>query len=112
MLPGMGGMDPRAMARAMSQMGIKTEELAAKRVTIELDDSQIVVQNPKITKITMQGQVSFQIAGDIVEKSSISDADVQMVAQTAGVDKEKARKALEEASGDIAEAIMKLQEEK
>lgn len=112
MLPGMGGMDPKAMARAMQQMGIKTEEIPAQRVIIERDGSQIIIENPQITKIVMSGQASFQIAGRVVEKTALSDEDVKMVAQSAGVDEQKARAALEEASGDIAEAIMKLGEKK
>jgi len=101
-------MDPKAMARAMSQMGIKTEELTATRVVIEMEGSQLVIENPQVTKITMQGQASFQIAGQVVEKSSLSLDDVKMVMQNAGVDEASARQALEEASGDIAGAIMKL----
>ena len=46
MLPGMGGMDARSMARMMQQMGIKNEEVPARRVIIEQEDGQIVIANP------------------------------------------------------------------
>jgi nascent polypeptide-associated complex subunit alpha len=38
----------------------------------------------------------------------IPDEDVEMVANSAGVSEDEARQALEECQGDLAEAIMKL----
>lgn len=111
MIPGMGGMDPRSMARMMKQMGINNEEVPARRVIIEQEGGQIIIDNPSVTKITMQGQTSFQIAGNVSEKSVLSAEDVKMVAESAGVDDAKARAALEASGGDIAEAIMKLKGE-
>ena len=105
-------MDSRSMGRMMAQMGIKTEEVQAKRVIIEQDGGQIIIEKPQITKIIMQGQASFQISGQVSEKNAISIDDIKMVATQAGVDEQKARAALEECSGDIAEAIMKLGEGK
>jgi len=102
------GMDPRKMAQLMKQMGIDSEELSAKRVVIETDDEKLIIEEPQVTKITMQGNISFQIAGKIRKEESISDDDVKMVAEQAGVSEEKAKEALKESSGDIAEAILKL----
>jgi nascent polypeptide-associated complex subunit alpha len=111
MLPGMGGMDARSMARMMQQMGIKNEEVPARRVIIEQEDGQIVITNPQVTKITMQGQASFQISGAISSKSVARPEDIKLVAESAGVDETAAAQALDAANGDIAEAILKLKKE-
>jgi len=102
------GMDPRKMAQLMKQMGIDSEELSAKRVVIETDDEKLIIEEPQVTKITMQGNISFQIAGKVHKEESISEDDVKMVVEQAGVSEEKAKEALKESKGDIAEAIMKL----
>jgi nascent polypeptide-associated complex subunit alpha len=106
------GMDPKRMQQMMKQMGINSEELDARSVTIETGDGKLIVENPQVVKITMQGQVSFQISGTVRSESSISAEDIRMVAEQAGVSEADAKAALESCSGDIAEAIMKLKEGK
>ncbi len=98
----------------MRQMGMSQSDIDATQVIIKTKSGkQLVFENPSVQKITMQGQTTFQLSGDYeeVEESaqiSISDEDVNMVAEQAGVSKDEARKALEESNGDIAEAIVKL----
>jgi nascent polypeptide-associated complex subunit alpha len=62
--------------------------------------------------VNAQGNRVFQVAGDVeeteVEKKAFSDEDVLLVQQQAGVSREKAEAALEEADGEIARAILKL----
>ncbi len=103
-----GGMDPRQLQALMRQMGIKSEELSAKRVIIECEDKTIVIEEPQVVKVSMQGTESFQVSGKVKVEAAISEEDVEMVAERAGVSKEKARQALKECGGDIAEAILKL----
>ncbi len=58
------------------------------------------------------GQESFQITGEVSEQGSkpeISDDDINIVIEQAKVSKEEAITSLEETNGDIAEAILKLQ---
>jgi nascent polypeptide-associated complex subunit alpha len=111
MLPGMGGMDPRKMAQVMQQMGIKQEELPAKRVIIEQEDGQIIIEQPSVVKITMQGQASFQISGQVSNQSVIRPDDIKMVMESAGVDEKAATEALTTAHGDLAEAILALKKD-
>jgi nascent polypeptide-associated complex subunit alpha len=106
----MPGMDPRQMQQMMKQMGIKSEEISAKSVVIETEDSKLIIDNPQVTKISMQGNESFQISGTVRKEENISEDDVKMVSEQAEVSEDKAREALAEAKGDIAEAIMKLKE--
>lgn len=111
----MPNIDPRQMKRLMDSMGIKSTEIDAHRVVIEGAEKDIVIEDPQVTAIDAQGNRSFQISGSIREvdkvKVEISEDDVKMVAEQSGTsDQEKARKALEEANGNIAEAILKLKQ--
>ena len=108
----MPGMDPRQMQAMMKQMGIKSEEISAKSVVIETDEAKLIIENPQVTKITMQGNDSFQISGTVRKEESISEDDVKLVAEQAEVSEEDARIALTQSKGDIAEAILKLSEGK
>ena len=110
----MPNMDPRALKSMMAKMGIKSSELAASDVVIHCADRDIRIENPQITTIEMNGAVSFQISGNVTEKEKsldieISESDVRMVMEKTGVkEEEKARKAIRDANGDIAAAIMSL----
>ncbi len=94
----------------MRQMGIKQEEIETQRVIIQCEGKNIVIEPANVQKIVMQGQQSWQVTGDAREEAQIgiSDVDITMVAEKAGVSKDQAREALETADGDIAEAILKL----
>ena len=94
----------------MKQMGIAQENISARKVIIEKENSQIIIENPSIVKIKVQGQESFQISGEISEEDKyeeISGEDVKTVAEKTGVSEEKARKTLEKTK-DLAEAILEL----
>ena len=97
----------------MKQMGISQTEIPSERVIIEKEDhSRIIIENPSVTKISMHGQESFQISGDVSEENpepTISEEDIQTIVQQTGADKEHAREILEK-TGDLAEAIMELSE--
>jgi len=108
MLGGLGGMNPKKMQAMMKQLGIKQEEIDAKRVVIERDSGNIVIENPSISKVEMQGNETWQISGDVREEEvGISEEDIKLVAEKTGKSKEDAKKTLEETE-DIAEAILKL----
>lgn len=108
MIPGLGGLNPKKMQQMMKQLGINQEEIEAERVIIEKSDGKIVIENPSVQKIKMQGQESWQVTGEArEEEEGIRDDDVKLVMEKTGKSEEEVRKALEE-SEDIAEAIMKL----
>ena len=104
-----GGLDPKKMQAVMKQMGISQQEIDASRVTIEKQDGgKIIIEPASVTRIKMQGQESFQIAGEIREETeSFSEEDIKTIMEKTKVSREKAKKALEE-TGDLAEAILKL----
>ncbi len=112
MFPGMGKMDPKQMGRMMKQLGIKTDELDAEKVTIELKDRKIVIEDPQVSAVEMQGQKTYTIMGEEKEeRTGVPKEDIKMVMEQAGVDKKKAEAALKKNDGDIAEAILELKGE-
>ncbi len=109
----MPGMNPRKMQQMMKRMGINQAEIDAEEVIIRCSDKEIVISNPQVAKVNMMGQVTYQIVGDAQEREldsspDISDDDVKTVMEQAGVDEDTARQAIEDAKGDLAEAIMNL----
>ena len=101
-------MNPKKMQAMMKQLGIKQEEIDAQRVVIETNSGNIVIENPSVSKVEMQGRETWQISGDVKEEEpGVSEGDVKLVSEKTGKSEEDARKALEE-TGDIAEAILKL----
>ncbi len=98
------------MQAVMKQMGMSQEEIPASKVIIEREDgNKMIIKNPSVTKIKMQGQESFQITGDIEESESISEEDIKVVMEKTSCSREEAEEALEK-TGDLAEAILKLSE--
>jgi nascent polypeptide-associated complex subunit alpha len=115
-----GAQGGRDTARMMQKMGVKMDELPdVYEVVIKTPTKEIVIDSPTVTMVTVQGQAMYQVAGGTVSESqqqapsssnAPTDADVQLVAQQTGKSPEEARKALTEASGDLARAILLLKQ--
>ena len=113
-------MNPKKMQAVMKQMGIAQEEIDADRVIIEKDgQKKVVIENPSVIKIKMQGQENFQISGDVREvgvedgeeaESEVDniDEDVKTIMEKVGCIEDEARQALEKAGGDLTQAIIDL----
>ena len=107
----------------MKQLNIKQESIKAHKVIIECDNKNIIVQQPEVIKLNVQGQVMLQITGNIkeqaeqhkqqakAEQNAISEEDIQLVMQQTNCGYEQAKQALSE-TNDIAKAILKLKSEK
>lgn len=102
-------MDPKKLQGMMSKMGIKQEEIEAKRVIIERDSGNIIIDNPSVMKTEMHGQVSWQVTGSVAEEPDFSQEDIDMIMEKTGRPEDEVRKILEE-TGDIAESIVRLSE--
>jgi len=112
----------RDAMRMMQKMGMKVDEIAnVSQVIIRTDSKDIVIAAPTVTLVTVQGQAMYQIAGGQVSENTphaatapptvpvaIQEEDVQLVAQQTGKSVEEARKALLDAGGDLAKAIIVL----
>jgi nascent polypeptide-associated complex subunit alpha len=103
--------------RMMQKMGMKMDEVPdVTEVIIRTSTKDIVIQEPSVTAINMQGQTMYQIAGGQVSETHAqpaahvgpSEADVELVAQQTGKSADEARNALIEAGGDLAKAILSL----
>jgi nascent polypeptide-associated complex subunit alpha len=108
-------MNPRQMQDMMRKMGMQQVPIDAESVIIRTKDKDIVIENPQVVRVNVMGQQNWQITGTAVEQKRAlayvpSDEDIDTVASQAGVAKDKAKAALEETEGDIAEAILKLSE--
>ena len=100
------GMNPAMMKQAMKKLGIKQEDIDADEVIIRRSSGNIIIKNPSVTKINMQGQETFQITGDIEE--GLNEEDMKTVMDSAKCSRSEAEEALKE-HGDLTEAIMSLQ---
>ena len=108
------GMNPRDMQKAMKRLGIKQEEIDAELVIIKTQDKDLIIKNPHVSKVNMMGQETFQVVGDITEigkddKAEINEDDMSTVMEQTNCSREEALEALQESNGNLAEAILKLQ---
>lgn len=125
MFPGMGGrggMNPKQLQAMMKQMGITMEDIEdVEEVIIRTPTVDIVITEAEVSKMIARGQgTTWQVAGKESRRPrapaqppapagpKFTDDDVALVAEQANVSKDEARKALEAANGETAEAILKL----
>lgn len=106
-----GRIRPAQMKRMMKQLGL--EELKdVQEVSIRTAKEDLIIRNASVARMNVQGQTVFQVVGEpeVVGKESpeVSEEDVKLVSEKAGVSEEEARKALLECDGEPAEAIVRL----
>jgi nascent polypeptide-associated complex subunit alpha len=115
-------MNPREQRRMMQRMGMNMGSVPdVEQVIIRTNSKEIVVEQPEVAILEMQGQKIFQvIGGKVTERAPqstaagapkvvVSEEDVKLVADQTGKSVEEARNALEECEGDLAKAILLLQ---
>ncbi|MBI4363013.1 MAG: NagC family transcriptional regulator [Euryarchaeota archaeon] len=103
--------DQRKLQQLMRQ--VKTEEIKATRVIFETPEGNLVFDKPTITSMSIPGAPkTYQIIGTPRQEKppAYKPEDIALVREQTGADEAKAKKALEETGGDIAAAILKLQE--
>jgi nascent polypeptide-associated complex subunit alpha len=111
--------NPREAKRMMQRMGLSMDAIPnVEQVMIKTSSKEILIEEPEVAVLEMQGQKIFQVTGGkIMERSperkapaaTIPEEDVKLVADQTGKSLEEARKALEECEGDLAKAILLLQ---
>ena len=110
----MPNLNPKQMQKMMKQLGMQMDELDAEKVEILLRDGGVItITEPQIVRTNIQGKDSFQVTGNISEggaKGKVSEEDLNMVVEQTGASVDSARSALE-SEGDLARAILKLEEE-
>ena len=118
-MPGMRGVNPRQMKQAMKRLGITTEELkGVEEVIIRTQTKEYVLTEAAVTLMDMQGQKTFQVVGEAIVRDrqgskatkpaepAVPEEDIQLVMGQTGCDRERAIKALKDAGGQPAEAIL------
>jgi nascent polypeptide-associated complex subunit alpha len=109
----------RDAARMMQKMGMKVDEVAnVTQVIIKTETKDIVIEEPSVTLVTVQGQAMYQIAGGRASEvappavsTPTGEEDALLVAQQTGRPLDDAKKALLEAGGDLAKAILILKDQ-
>ena len=105
-------MNAAKMQGMMKKMGISQTPLNVKKVIFEIEDGDLVIDDPSVIKVMMQGQETYQVSGKAHEEDlkSFSEEDVAMVIEKTEKSGDEVRAALEVSDGDIAEAIMNLKD--
>ena len=112
--------NPREARRMMQKMGLDMEQMGdVAEVVIRTGGKELVIEQPEVSILNVQGQKIYQITGGTVTERaaqkptqtapSFSEEDVRLVADQTGKSVEEAKKALEESGGDLARAILLLQ---
>ena len=98
----------------MQRMGLSMNPMEVEEVVLKTKDKEITIEAPEVAVLEMQGQKIFQITGGhmtekaLEKKMAVPEEDVQLVAQQAKVTLERAKAALEQTGGDLAQAILLL----
>ena len=103
-------------------MGMQLKEMDdITKVVFEGSNRRIIIENPEVASVTVQGQTMYQVGGGKVKEEPISTPtaatqlspeDIALVAQQAKVSQKDAEEALRQTSGDLAQAILLLQKKK
>lgn len=117
--------DPKELRKQLRRLGlrdVKIEPVNAEEVIIRTEEGkELAIPSPQVLLMRMKGgAVMLQVMGQSIEEREvaqeeapqISEEDVKFVAEQTGVSIDEARQALEEAGGDIAAAIMLIEERK
>jgi nascent polypeptide-associated complex subunit alpha len=106
----------------MQRMGMSMDGVDdVQEVIIRTPSKEIVVEQPEVAILNMQGQKIYQVIGGIVSerapqktsgappKPAVSEEDARLVADQTGKSLEEAKQALMDCEGDLAKAILLLQ---
>jgi nascent polypeptide-associated complex subunit alpha len=98
----------------MDKMGLDMEEIPnVQEVIIKTDKKEIIIPKPSVTEMKSKENSIFQVIAESFEEKELevpifSEDDIMLVCQQANCDEEKAKNALAETKGDIAQAILML----
>lgn len=110
----------RLQSRMMESLGLNIKEQGvADEVIIRFQDKEVLIRNPSVMVMQFGDETIYHLVGgsieirtkmheEVTQAYEPSPEDVSLVALQAGVSEEEARKALIEAGGDLAKAILLL----
>jgi len=123
-LGGLGKMDPAKMDKMLKKLNIDMRQLPCTEVIIKGESHDIVITEPEVSVVRMQGRDVFQITGNLEEKdkgtskkddekteggeAGVKEEDVKMIMEQTGKDRESVETTLKKVNNDLAKAIMEL----
>jgi nascent polypeptide-associated complex subunit alpha len=115
-----GAPQGRDAKRMMEKMGMKIDEIGGvTEVLIRTVTREIIIEEPVVTSVVVQGQRMYQITGGSAHERTpsaeaappeVPEEDVKLVAAQTGKTVDEAKIALKEFGGNLAEAILKLKQ--
>jgi len=101
----------------MQRMGMQVKQVDdVTRVIIESASKRIIIDDPEVAIVTVQGQTVYQVGGGTAREEGpagvSTQEDANLVASQAGVSSGEAVKALQQSGGDLAQAIIILKQKK
>jgi nascent polypeptide-associated complex subunit alpha len=115
-----GAPQGRDAKRMMQKMGMKIDEIdGVTEVLIRTATREIIIKEPVVTSVVVQGQRMYQVTGGSALERTLSaeaaqpevpEEDVNLVATQTGKTVDEAKAALKESGGDLAEAILRLKQ--
>jgi len=115
-----GAPQGRDAKRMMQKMGMKIDEIdGVTEVLIRTATREIIIEQPVVTSVVVQGQRMYQITGGSAHERTpsaeaaqpeVPEEDVNLVATQTGKTVDEAKAALKESGGDLAEAILRLKQ--
>ena len=115
-----GAPQGRDAKRMMQKMGMKVDEIeGVTEVLIRTATREILIEEPAVTSVVVQGQKMYQITGGSTHERTpsteaappeVPEEDVKLVAEQTGKTLDEARAALKESGGDLAEAILRIKQ--
>ena len=115
-----GAPQGRDAKRMMQKMGMKIDEIdGVTEVLIRTVTREIIIEEPVVTSVVVQGQRMYQITGGSAHERApsaeaaqpeVPEEDVNLVVTQTGKTVDEAKVALKESGGDLAEAILRLKQ--
>ena len=115
-----GAPQGRDAKRMMQKMGMKIDEIeGVTEVLIRTATREIIIKEPVVTSVVVQGQKMYQVTGGSAHERTpsaeaaqpeVPEEDVNLVATQTGKTVDEAKAALKESGGDLAEAILRLKQ--
>ena len=104
-------LNPNLMKNLMKQ--VRMEEVPATEVVIKTTNGNLVITNPSVQRMKVQGKDLFQVSGEVVEQETmeVSEEDIKLVMEQTSASEEAVLEALGESDGDIAGAILLLKKQ-
>ena len=115
-----GAPQGRDAKRMMQKMGMKIDEIdGVTEVLIRTATREIIIKEPVVTSVVVQGQRMYQVTGGSAHERTpsaeaaqpeVPEEDVNLVVTQTGKTVDEAKAALKESGGDLAEAILRLKQ--